>query len=119
MNGSTYTVPDGADVSYEVLCGYTLEYDDLPNINVGSLQDCMAACNDYVPAAPGDPYDQPCIAITYIGQNQNEGSCFRVRNFPLLLLIELTTGSIMPSMSTMSLVAVRTAIVLSEKTQSP
>jgi hypothetical protein len=45
------------------------------------MEDCLAACDAYVPAPPGDSYDQPCIAVTFTGLYPTGKNCYLVRLF--------------------------------------
>ena len=48
------TIIEILGVDYQVQCGLDYEGNDLPSVNVDTFANCMIACSNYVPAAPGD-----------------------------------------------------------------
>ena len=59
-----------------MFCSTDFYYNDLPATNASTLMACMADCVAYVPTAPGDSGDQPCVAVTWAQTNVNGANCY-------------------------------------------
>ena len=76
-NSSYFTIPDGRGNIYSLQAGVSFSYYDLPSVNVPTFNDCVYACDAWNAAPKGDSYDQPCVAVTYVGFNPNGDNCYR------------------------------------------
>ncbi|KAL9122664.1 MAG: hypothetical protein Q9187_000786 [Circinaria calcarea] len=63
--------------SYSILCDVSLQNYDLLATNVYTFQECMAACDSYVPPAAPDPNSgYSCAAVNWAPQYTNYYNCF-------------------------------------------
>ena len=77
--------PDGDNIVYYIQCGITYLYNDLPSLVTDSFEDCIAACDSWVPnTGYGVSYNEPCVAVsytTYDPSNPAFDNCYRVSHF--------------------------------------
>ena len=62
--------------AYQIACGLSYNYDNIITVNATTFTACMDACDSYIPAAPGDSGDQPCIAISWSPDDINGDQCY-------------------------------------------
>ncbi|KAI4150296.1 MAG: hypothetical protein LQ340_004162 [Diploschistes diacapsis] len=69
-------VTTSAGKTYEIYCGWDILYQDDPATYAPTMQDCLNACDAFVPNPPSDSYDQPCISVTFTGLYPTDNNCY-------------------------------------------
>ena len=80
-NTNTTQYPDHSNVTtsagntYEVLCGYDVQYNDEPDSATfaATMADCIDACDAYEPAPV---VGQPCVAVTFTSLYPTGVNCY-------------------------------------------
>jgi hypothetical protein len=69
-----YTTDNGG--VFELFCLADFLYNDLPASNASTFWECMDDCVTYVPTAPGDFGDLPCVAVTWTEPTPGNLNCY-------------------------------------------
>ena len=71
LNGSSYTDITGSD--YHIQCSTDYTGNDLPAVHTDTFQDCLKACDTYVPGSPANY--APCMGVSW-GAGNPGGNCY-------------------------------------------
>ena len=64
--------------TYEIFCGWDVQYNDDPATYAETMEDCIDACDAFVPNPPGESYDQPCVAVSFTSLYPTGLNCYLV-----------------------------------------
>ena len=74
LDASSYADANGS--SYNIQCSTDYPGNDLPAVHTDTFEECLKACDAYVPAFSGEAHDySPCVGVSW-GAGNSGASCY-------------------------------------------